>query len=148
MQPRKDLVNTNHNEEDLKLFFVRMINSLTDYLAKLSFYRIDTAPDLNQDMINIIASLSSYNNTLSRFRQTSKMMDALVEQSPAGQLARAAHDLRATARPPSPFLYYGFFSNDNTKKQADEIVKNNIKIKEEVTMMRVPLSRPYGRVLL
>lgn len=53
----------------------------------------DEAPNLNQDVMNEIATHGSYRQVLSKLRQTNHLMNELVENTPAGQLARSAHDM-------------------------------------------------------
>jgi hypothetical protein len=55
------------------------------------------APTLNQDVMNKISSYLSYKEGLGFFRQTSKHMNELIEQTPAGQLARQANDMEPAA---------------------------------------------------
>lgn len=52
----------------------------------------DISPELNQDVMNKIASYVSYKHGLSIFRQTSRSINKLIEETPAGQLARKAND--------------------------------------------------------
>lgn len=50
--------------------------------------KMDAAPDLNQDVINNIATHISYKDGLATLGQTSKKMHELVDSTYAGQLAR------------------------------------------------------------